>query len=104
MLYYRLFGSKNYMRYAIVFGISFSFLFYFGAMTATAILCAPKVGHPWVEAKCTQVVAAVGLSIGIVNLALDIFLLILPIPVILSLQLSVKKKIGILAIFMVGLV
>lgn len=74
-------------------------------MTVVGILCAPKVGHPWdltTVAKCSRA-TIFGFVLGIANMALDTFLLVLPIPVILSLQLSVKKKIGVLAVFMVGL-
>lgn len=67
-------------------------------------MCSPKVGHGWnleTVIKCEHG-DLTGLIRGITNLALDVFLLILPIPVIMPLQLSVKKKIGILAVFMVG--
>lgn len=73
-------------------------------MTVVGILCAPEVGHAWdwaTVAKCSRA-PVFGFVLGIANLALDMFLLILPIPVILGLQLSAKKKIGVLAIFMVG--
>lgn len=74
-------------------------------MTVVGIMCAPKVGHSWdltTASKCTRASTA-GFVLGIMNTALDILLLGLPIPVILPLQLSIKKKIGVLAIFMVGL-
>lgn len=105
MLYYRLFMTRRFVRYAIIFGVAFSFVVYFSNMTAAGIMCAPKVGHPWdwtTIAKCYRDSVS-GFVLGIVNLALDIYLLILPIPVILPLQLSIKKKIGVLGIFMVGL-
>lgn len=105
MLYYRLFTTRRFIRYAIIFGVAFSFVSYFSNMTVVGILCAPKVGDPWdwtTVAKCYRVSAS-GFVLGIVNMALDIYLLILPIPVILPLQLSIKKKIGVLGISMVGL-
>lgn len=105
MLYYRLFKPQKLIRYAIIFGATFSFLFYFSNMIVNAILCSPKVGHPWnvaVGVKCART-GVFAVILGIINLILDMFLLILPILVILPLQLSVKKKIGISAIFMAGL-
>ncbi|MCJ1265998.1 hypothetical protein MMC22_005880 [Lobaria immixta] len=105
MLYYRLFMTRRFVRYAIIFGVAFSFVVYFSNMTVAGIMCAPKVGHPWdwtTIAKCYRISVS-GFVLGIVNLALDIYLLILPIPVILPLQLSIKKKIGVLGMFMVGL-
>lgn len=105
MLYYRLFRPQKVIRYAIVLGIAFSFLLYSGITIGSGITCAPHVGHSWdlmSEAKCSRN-TIVWVILGIANLVLDIFLLILPFPVILPLQLSVKKKIGVLAISMVGL-
>lgn len=105
MLYYRLFKPETPIRYSIIFGIALSFLVYFGNMTVVAIACAPGVGHPWdwtTAVKCSRS-TIFGFYLGIANVALDVFLLILPIPVILQLQLSTKKKFGVLAIFMVGL-
>lgn len=104
MLYYRLFKTKKFIRYAIIFGVTFSFLFYCTTMIISAVMCAPAVGHPWdltVGVKCGDFLI-LGLLLAVVNLVLDLFLLILPIPVIVALQLSVKKKIGILAMFIVG--
>ncbi|MCJ1430187.1 hypothetical protein MMC29_008103 [Sticta canariensis] len=105
LLYYRLFTTRKFIRHAIVFGIAFSFIIYFSNMTIVGVLCAPQVGHHWdwmTVVKCSRS-PVFGFALGIQNLALDIYLVILPIPVILSLQLSAKKKIGVLAIFMVGL-
>lgn len=105
MLYYRIFEPQKVIRYAIIFGITFSFPIYLLHMTASAIICTPKVGHPWtlaVSARCSRA-AVYSVVVGITNLILDILLLILPILVILPLQLSVKRKIGILAVFMAGL-
>lgn len=39
---------------------------------------------------------------GAIDLAINVFLMVLPIPVILSLQMSTKKKLGVVFIFMHG--
>lgn len=107
MLYYRLFRAEKlkHTRRLIIFGIASSFIFYSGMTIYIGILCAPKVGHPWdwtIARKCMRG-QRFGIVIGAVNLALDVFLLGLPLPVISSLQLSAKRKTGVLAIFMIGL-
>lgn len=105
MLYYQLFKERIFIRYAIYFGIALSFMFYFSNMTAVAILCAPMMGHPWdltVLEKCSRA-RVLAVVLGTVNSAVDIYLLILPIPVVLPLHLPLQRKIGVLAIFMVGL-
>lgn len=39
---------------------------------------------------------------GVIGLAVDLVLFILPIPAILSLQMSIGKKLGVLLIFLTG--
>lgn len=105
ILYYRLFKPQKFIRYAIIFLITFSFLIHSSNMTFNAILCSPKIGHPWNLAageNCVRT-GVFAVVLGSTNLILDIFLLILPVPVIVSMQLSVKKKVGTLAVFMAGL-
>lgn len=104
MLYYQLFKLRKSIRYAVIFGITFSILMSLITMILSIIFCSPKMGHPWdlaLGVKCLRTELS-AFILGITNLILDIYMLILPIPVILHLQLSAKKKVGILAIFMVG--
>lgn len=105
MLFYKLFKIQNFTRYAIIFGITISFIAYSSSLVACAITCAPRVGHPWdiaTATRCGHASQIRGFLFGITNLVLDIFLLILPILVIYPLPMSVKKKAGILAIFIFG--
>lgn len=46
-----------------------------------------------------------GLTIGVsaVNLASDLFLLVIPLPIIMKLNLSLQKRIGLAAVFMTGI-
>lgn len=52
---------------------------------------------------CVDNVDNLALAASIVNLVSDIYLLALPLPLVLKLQLSNKKKTGLVAIFMTGI-
>lgn len=106
LLYYRVFAPKKLFRYMITIGIVFSFFFCLTTLAIAVYLCAPHAGKDWdaeVLGSCSRHIALYYVISGAVNMALDIFMLILPIPVVLQLQLPLKKKVGVLAIFMTGL-
>lgn len=105
LLYYRVFAPKKLLRYIIIIGIACCFAVYTMSLAVDVYFCAPHAGKKWnllVPFSCTK---AGGFSIaaGAANLALDVFMLALPIPVILQLQLPFKRKMVVLAMFMTGL-
>lgn len=105
LLYYRVFAPKKLFRYIITIGIGFCFAVYFAYLAVAAYFCAPHAGKGWdamILYSCSRSGFYYIISGG-ANLALDIFMLVLPLPVILRLQLPMNKKVGILAIFMTGL-
>jgi hypothetical protein len=52
-------------------------------------------------AKCGNIVAEF-ISVGTINLLIDVCIIVLPMPVLWSLQLPTRKKIGLTAIFGIG--
>lgn len=105
LLYYRVFAPKRLLRYIITIGIAFCFAVYFANVAVAVRYCAPHIGQGWnlwVIYSCSRI-GFYNIISGAANMALDIFMLGLPIPVILRLQLPCKKKVGVLAIFMTGL-
>jgi hypothetical protein len=64
----------------------------------------PHHGKPWdlnVIANCDHL-ATPGLVQGAINIAADVFIFILPLPVIFKLQISTSKKIALSAVFATG--
>jgi hypothetical protein len=53
------------------------------------------------DAKCGSL-AAESISVGTINLLIDVSIIVLPMPVLWNLQLPVRKKIGLTAIFGIG--
>ena len=105
MLYLRLFGTKLWFRYASWAGIVFAFVIYIHSVPLIAIFCVPRKGDRWASlttfARCKQAEPdAVAQGAG--NITLDLYLLLLPLPVISGLQIPLKKKIGVAAVFLFG--
>ena len=105
LLYIHLFRPMAWLRYTSYAGATFTVLFYTALIIFTLTLTAPAPNQSWQEASqrpgqdvCLR--ATVGLAC--VGLVLDIFILLLPIAGVSRLQLSRKRKIGVIAVFMTG--
>ena len=106
LLYLRIFGPKKSIRYWIYFGLAFTFCLYWINIPIDSYYCTPRPGGSWgdlssIGAKCEKT-AILGLVQGSLSIALDLFILILPIPVVMTLQISSKKRVGALAVLMTG--
>ncbi|KAK7987374.1 C2H2 type zinc finger domain protein [Apiospora arundinis] len=107
LLFQQIFEVQKSTLMAIRFGIAFTALLYFTNIPMSAILSAPHVGETWTSVLFSGrpqkdlIWGVVQSSLGII---LDLFIFVLPIPVIMRLQLSTKRKIQILAVFTTALV
>jgi len=103
ILFYRVFGVNRYFRWALysVLGIWTAY-----AVTDTLIVifqCTP-VHKAWdleVNGYCLDLVK-LGVSSGYINIFTDLLILILPIPMVWSLQLSSSVSLAVIAIFATG--
>ena len=106
LLYLRLFLPNQWTRILIYFGILATLLLYTATTVAFGVLCIPRPGESWVESgfspRCRSSFVLTYIQ-GIFNVVSDLYLLILPIPVVWQLQMPSKKKIGVCAIFMTGI-
>lgn len=108
LLILHIFNRLRWIRYAIGFSIVYTFLYYFGAMIYFLVVCTPRSGETYVvsvvssrcEASSTRQFV---ISHGVVNVFSDLYLLFIPIPAVWSLQLPTRKKLEVIAMFMVGL-
>ena len=91
LLYFRVFGPDKIARYLIYIGMAICILAY------TALMFLD------IFSNVTTVIAA-NKSLGVVNFASDVYILCVPIAAISKLQLSFKKRIGVMFIFMAGIV
>jgi hypothetical protein len=102
-LYRHLFGIKKSMRVAVYIGIAWAAITYLPNMAIAANWCAARWGQPWdfsVGMRCAEklplkwLVASAAMSV-----VLDIYIFVLPIPVVMGLRLSGRKRFGVLIIF-----
>ena len=106
LLYLRIFGPKKSTRYWIYFGLAFTFCLYWINIPFDSYYCTPSPGGSWDDrfvlgTKCQKTII-LGLVQGSLSVALDVFILILPVPVVMTLKLSSKKRVGALAVLMTG--
>ena len=90
------------MKTAIWIGILWALLTYLPNPFIVSYYCAPHIGDKWdftVGTRCADPlkweIASAAMSI-----MLDLYILILPIPVIMGLQFTQKKRVGILLVFL----
>jgi len=105
LLYLRLFGRNKTFRTAAYFGLVADFAVYLSAIPLLSYFCTPSPGQSWgslnVFAKCKELVVYAVIQ-GSCNIALDLFIFMLPLPTIFGLHLPLKRKLGVLTIFGTG--
>lgn len=107
ILYLHLFGVKHRIRILIYAGIGSIFMVYTGILIGYGVFCIPRSGMSWSEAikdpRCHVHTPSIQYIVGIFGVLSDFYILGLPIPVILRLQVPRKERIGLFALFMTGL-
>lgn len=106
LLYYRIFAVKGLMKIGIYFGAVIVGCFYLACTVAHIVFCIPRSHEDWlsptVATRCQR--ANVFATVRrVFNLISDLYIFILPLPVLSRLQMSFKRKLGITAIFLTGL-
>ena len=91
------------------FGITFTVLFYFSAMISELAMCTPPKDATQLEylaaissERCTSHNKMFNVPLGTVNVVSDLYILLLPLQAVWSLQLPTKKKFGVSAVLMTG--
>lgn len=102
LLYLRVFAIKKQMKYGVWLGLFWSFLLYWIGVPLETYFCAPRIGKGWnIEAlnKTCSDYEIFSVVQGVLAVVLDLYIFVLPIPTILRLQMALKRKLSILAIF-----
>ncbi len=106
LLYLRIFSCSRRTRGAIYFGIVLNFLFYAAITIVFGIQCIRRPGQSWQEATSSplcRVSGRDGIAQGSFGIVSDLYIFILPIPVIWGLQMQLRRKIAVCAVFFTGL-
>ena len=106
LLYYRLFALDHWTKISIYFGIGITSCFYLATLIAQLVFCIPRPHESWTSMTCVERCSrgeGLGDVHGVFGLVSDLYIFILPLPVLYRLQMSLKKKIGVIATFLTGL-
>ena len=102
LLYLRIFTVNKKMRYTIWLGLLCDFLLYWSSIPIVTYYFTPRVGQPWsvvaVTVSCPVLTNFI-LAQGILSVVLDLYIFILPIPIVSKLPISLKKRLSILGVF-----
>ena len=106
LLYYRLFAAHRWTRNATYLGMAAICSLYTASVVAHFFLCISRPGENWVSAsynsRCSGM-EKTNIFVGGFNVLSDVYIFLLPLPVLWNLQMPYRRKIGILAIFCTGL-
>lgn len=107
LLYLRTFGPNRSLRYLAYFGIAINLAIYLGTSFAYGYLCVPRPSETWLQSqtsnRCLEEGKPLSYIQGVFGIVSDLFIWILPLPVIWKLQMSFRKKVGVSMIFATGL-
>lgn len=94
------------MKFAIQAGIVINCLFYAATSMVFGVKCVRRPGQSWLEAASTdRCRSTVNMNYiqGIFGIVSDIYIFVLPFPVLWGLQMTLRKKVGVSGIFFTGL-
>lgn len=108
VLYLEVFGLLRWLRHLVFAGIFITGVFYITAMVIYIALCAPRNGHSQASyfnalasPRCSQALSLTT-GVGVFNVVSDLYLILIPLPAVWSLQLPLRRKIGLAAMFLTG--
>ena len=106
LLYYQVFRPLRWLRISVYIGATLTCTFYGAAFIAQVVFEVPRRGETWLEHSLSpELPKANVLSVPLasVGLGIDIVLLVMPIAAVMGLNLSTKRKMGIIFIFVFGI-
>lgn len=110
LLYLRLFKPNKVTRWLIYGGSVACAIFYSASIISSCALCMPKPGQPddnaaWIlrAPECGLALRHLAIVQAVFSTISDMYLLVIPIRSIFQLKLPVERKIGVSAIFMIGI-
>ena len=106
LVYLQVFRPMHWLRICIYFGATITTAFYMATGIYWIVSITPRKGQDFIDVAVSPAqLKSLRLSVPVacVGLATDLYLLILPITAVLQLQLPTRRKIGVILIFLTGL-
>ena len=106
LLYLRIFSCKRSTKIAIYLGILVNSLFYAATTMVFGVQCVRRPAETWLGAtispRCGSTLSMNYIQGGF-GVASDLYIFILPLPVLWGLQMPLQRKLAVCAIFLTGL-
>jgi len=102
-LYLVVFQDIRFRRTCYVM-MAISICYLISVLLETFLICKP-VQYNWnkkIHGTCSTKAKETYLAAGIINLVIDIFIVVMPMPVLFRLSIPIGKKVGLIAVFGVG--
>ncbi|KAK3940398.1 hypothetical protein QBC46DRAFT_261042, partial [Diplogelasinospora grovesii] len=109
VLFIRVFGVQRWIRIASIITITIMGISLPAGDSYNAAICRPPSADTEITvvlsyvSTCSSASSLVGVIVGTIGLVADIVAVLLPLPIIYSLQLSLNKKIGLAVGFLIGI-
>lgn len=105
LLYVQLFGIKTWVKFVsyTIMGATATIFIVFAALTTARCDPGSKTLDLQFIMACTKQAADSGFALGITSVLTDVFIFLIPIPLIMHLNLSTRKKTGLFVVFSTGL-
>lgn len=107
LLYLRIFSPQRFMCILIYAGIVMVLLTNLVMTIILPVFCAPRKNEDWVSGflsdRCESHTNKTFIASATLNFATDIYILIIPLPLVWKLHLSTNKRIGLILIFATGI-
>lgn len=101
----RAFGIKKWLRYIAYFLMVFTALGFLAAALETGVNCSSSSHDDLGDAflfNCMLATFYTGVSRNSLSVAVDLVIIVLPLPIISKLELPIRKKVGLAIVFLVG--
>jgi hypothetical protein len=106
LLYMSIFSIDQPMKIATYGGMAFTTALNWIAIPLESYYSAPHVGYTWESLLVTQQPnhnITYGIVHGALSVVLDVYIFILPLPIIFSLQMSTRKRLQVFGVFLTAL-
>ena len=109
LVYLKLFGlSYDAMRWFVYAGLAFAFVAYWSSIPLAVVTVAPtKPGHSWLDSfTIGKGYLAAGYAVfqAAASVLIDLYIFVLPLPILLRMNLSLSKRLQLAALFGTALV
>jgi hypothetical protein len=105
LLYLQLFTIEQSIRIAIWVGLAFNFLIYWPGVAVAVYYETPRTGEVWVDILDGRTLIPLPWwqAQSALSIVLDLYIFILPLPVLARLKMPIQKRISVIAVFSLAL-